>query len=157
MALYTTIALNSKEIMSKYILSSSIKKESLKGLMLYCGLYDFDKAWNKFPTLVFRDMIKGYLGLTRKDFLNSTEKHFYSPINLISPSLPPIFIAHAKSDPLNSQSIALIEVLKKNNILLSEFEAQEKSSGHDFQLNLLTKEAVSCLNATKIYLEENNK
>lgn len=157
MALYTTIAINSSEILSKYDLFSKITPEKIKGLILYCGIYDFEKAWKTFPTLVFRDMIKGYLGLNKKDFINSVEKRFFSPIKLISTSLPRVFLAHAKSDPLNSQSISLLEVLKENNVFVTEFLATERTSGHDFQLNLLSKEAKACLYATKLFLEEMDK
>jgi melibiose permease len=153
-ALYTAVSFYTPHIFEKYNLSSVVNGKGLKGIMLYCGIYDFESASKSLLNIIFRDIIRGYTGLSRKEYLHSEDKKFYSPINYISTSLPKVFIASSKSDPLRKQGTALIEELKKAGVDYSFFLAKKISSGHDFHLNTMSQDSLACLEKTREYLEE---
>lgn len=152
-ALYTALIILNNELADKYQLSSPIPKDALKGLMLYCGIFDFEEAWKSHPRFIFRDMIREYTGLKKKAFITDNDKQYYSPINFVNEKLPRTLIAYAKYDPLKKQGIMLSEKLIKNSVNTSVFYARRFLSMHDFQLGLKSKDALECVEITRKFLK----
>ncbi|MFZ5354164.1 MAG: alpha/beta hydrolase [Bacillota bacterium] len=103
-------ALNSSSMFESAGISGVIPRESLKGLLLFYGAYDLEKAVKSgFGYGIFdaRMMLEGFMG----DSLEKCRDMVYqaSPLNFINEAFPPSFVCSSEKDRLHGESVRLID------------------------------------------------
>jgi acetyl esterase/lipase len=119
-------------------------KNELKGVILFCGLFDLKTAaTRKFPAiksniemLLDIDDVNGYKDIDQ----------FSTPKN-ITEDYPSVFISSGEIDGLHPESMALISQLNKKNIYNKAllFDKSEKMAHHAFHFRLNLPTAKQCL------------
>ncbi|UBH13570.1 alpha/beta hydrolase [Macrococcus armenti] len=120
--------------------SAVFSKTSIKGVILFGGLYDMHTVRDtKFPRI--EEYMESYTG----------EKHWeqdFKQINQmtvtkqVTRNYPPVFLTVGDADPFESQSRALERVLKSNNVPVetSYFDGTHKLK-HQYQFHMKLKES----------------
>jgi acetyl esterase len=110
----------------------------LKGLLLYCGIYEVDNLKTEGPFGSFLETVKwAYFG--EKDITNNQYAKTASVTNFLTTSFPPSFISAGNNDPLLNQSKLLASKLAALNIPVDTlFYAPDHSPAlqHEYQFTL---------------------
>lgn len=118
-----------------------INPNQLKGLLLYCGIYEVDGLKTEGPFGSFLNTVKwAYFG--KKDISNDNYAKSASVTNFLTSSFPATFISAGNDDPLLSQSKLLSKKLISLNIPVDTLfypENQYPKLGHEYQFTLDTK------------------
>ena len=110
----------------------------VSGLLLINGVYNFDTVGDcKFPCM--KHFIWAYMD--EKNNIDKDKLNEVSTINHINKKFPPVFITAGDKDPLKSQSLELIEVLKKNDIYYKDIFFENSNLFHDFIYRLNIEKA----------------
>ena len=107
----------------------------LKGLLLYCGIYEID---NLNTEGAFGSFLKSvtWAYFDTKDISNSTYAKTASVTNYLTSAFPPTFISAGNNDPLLPQSKLLADRLSAVNISIDTLffpENHEPALGHEYQ------------------------
>lgn len=116
----------------------AIRPDQLKGLLLYCGIYEIDnlKTEGVFGSFL-QSATWAYFG--KKDISNDTYARSASVTNFLTDSFPPTFISAGNNDPLLPQSRLLAEKLSDLNVPTDTLffpENHEPPLGHEYQFTL---------------------
>lgn len=115
-----------------------IKPNQLRGLLLYCGIYDIDNLNNEGAFGSFLKTVKwAYFG--KKNISNDNYAKSASVTNYLTSSFPPTFISAGNNDPLLSQSILLSKKLSAINISIDTLfypKNHHPALGHEYQFTL---------------------
>ena len=107
-----------------------LKKENLKGVVLFCGAYSLrDVNFNGKDASFLKTVLWSYTG--SKDFKNKEEFKSMSVIDYVNEDFPPTFISVGNADPLANQSYQFSKELKKVLEAVERATAEIKS---DFNL-----------------------
>lgn len=110
----------------------------ISGLLLINGLYNFETAGDcKFPGI--KHFIWAYMD--KKNNIDIKKLNEVSTIKHINKKYPSVFITAGDKDPLKSQSLELIEVLKKNDIDYKDVFFENSNLYHDFIYRLNNEKA----------------
>jgi len=82
---------------------------SVKGLLLFYGVYDFDTLLDA-PFPFIETYARSFLGADSHTYARSS--HIASPIRLVSPDLPPVWLCAGERDGLFAQSRAYADALR---------------------------------------------
>lgn len=141
-------AMESNPVLLKKMGFDKFFGENLRGLILFCGLYNMNTVLNSgFPG------IKWYMDI----YTNSNFSHFYkknelSTIENITNLYPHTFITCGKRDPFYNQAKELIINFKRYNI---EYTFVSSSGGHECQFNMLLKSSMTTFDELIIFIESN--
>lgn len=140
-------------------IAPAIKREQLRGLILYCGHYDagninFPRGFSTFIT----NMLWAYSG--KRDFASDPALKSMSVLHYLDANFPPCFISAGNGDPLLEQSKDLAEKLEvldvKTNTLF--YSADYKPSLlHEYQFNLEIEAGRDALEKSVAFLGEITK
>lgn len=111
----------------------SIGRSQLRGVILYCGVYDAARA-NFFRK---DGVLSKYFGT--QDFMNDPRIEQFSVARQITSDFPPIFLSVGNGDTFAPQSYFLAEIAKSRGIVVdSLFFAADHSPSlpHEFQFDL---------------------
>jgi acetyl esterase len=115
-----------------------VKPNQLKGLLLYCGIYEIDNLQTEGAFGSFlRTVTWGYFG--KKDISDDDYAKTASVTNFLTSSFPPTFISAGNKDPLLSQSRLLAQKLATLNVPLDTLffpDNHEPALGHEYQFTL---------------------
>lgn len=115
-----------------------IKPNQLRGLLLYCGIYEIDNLNDKGAFGSFLKTVKwAYFG--KKDISNDNYAKSASVTNYLTSSFPTTFISAGNNDPLLSQSILLSKKLSSINISVDTLfypKNHNPALGHEYQFTL---------------------
>lgn len=115
-----------------------IKPNQLKGLLLYCGIYEVDNLNSKGAFGSFLKTVKwAYFG--KKDISNDNYAKTASVTNYLTSSFPTTFISAGNKDPLLRQSILLSEKLSAINVSIDTLfypKNHYPALGHEYQFTL---------------------
>jgi len=135
-------------------INPGIQQQNLKGLLLYCGIYDLpdnmDGVFDAFMTTV----VWSYFG--EKDISNNTYAKTAFVSEYINRSFPPCFISAGNGDPLLSQSLELSAILSEKNIVIDTlFYAVDRQPPlpHEYQFKLDTYAGKEALKRSLLFLE----
>jgi len=119
-------------------IAPSIGRRQLRGVILYCGGYDFGKIDLDGPFGGFmRTVLWSYFG--RKDYLAHPLFATASVVGYLTPDFPPAFISVGNADPLAPQSRVLAEVLAARGVRVDSLFFPDDTApalGHEYQFNL---------------------
>ncbi|MDD3409191.1 MAG: alpha/beta hydrolase [Eubacteriales bacterium] len=130
-----------------------VPAESLKGLLLFNGVYNFDTAGAcNFP--FYRKLAWAYTGV--KDYTQFERIDELSTVKHITESYPAVFITVGDIDPLEPQTLELIEALEANSIDCNDllWTGQNTKLYHDYIYELNTNEAVTAYEAAASFMKE---
>ena len=133
-----------------------LSKEQLKGVILFCGLYNMDNVIETgFPWM--QEYLWAYTG--EKDFKKYEKLDEISTVKQITESYPPTFITVGNKDELESQSMELIEVLKSKGIKHTAvlFNDSNKRLMHQYQFMLWLKDSLDTLEKLVAFIKENTR
>lgn len=111
--------------------------DQLKGLLLYCGIYEIDNlntdgAFGSFLQSVM------WAYFDTKDISNDAYAKTASVTNYLTAAFPPTFISAGNGDPLLPQSNILLRKLAAKGVPVETLffpEDHEPSLGHEYQFN----------------------
>jgi acetyl esterase len=118
--------------------SPAIARAQLKGVVLFCGVYDTSKMTlaGSFGGFL-RTVLWAYFGVkTIAD--NPTLAQFSVPRH-VTPHFPPAFVSAGNADPLGPQSVAMADAIRQQGVATDTlfFPADHKPPlGHEYQFNL---------------------
>lgn len=115
-----------------------LNPNQLKGLLLYCGIYEIDnlRTEGAFGSFL-KTVMWGYFD--KKDISNDEYAKTASVTNFLTSSFPPTFISAGNKDPLLPQSRLLAEKLAALNVPLDTLffpENHQPELGHEYQFKL---------------------
>jgi acetyl esterase/lipase len=146
-------------------ITPSITPAQLRGVILYCGIYDLDAFMDK------GGVVSGFVGgllqwgshtsiwayAGTKD-TNSTALTQMSSLNHATAQFPPTFISGGNGDPLTDhQSIPLAEKLQSLGVPVSSLfypEDHEPSLAHEYQFELNLADAQTALTQMFAFMKE---
>lgn len=126
--------------------------ENIKGLLLFNGVYNFNTAGDSnFPFI--KKLMWSYTG--KKDYLKYERLDELSSIKYINDKYPSVFITVGDIDPLEPQTLELIDELEKNNINYKSllWIGTNSKLYHDYIYELDTKEAQKAYEMTIDFIE----
>ena len=116
----------------------SVDVPKISGLLLINGVYNFDTVGDsKFPGI--KHFVWAYMD--EKNNIDKDKLDEVSTIKHINKKFPPSFITAGDKDPLKSQSLELIEILKKNDIDYKDVFFENSNLYHDFIYRLNNEKA----------------
>lgn len=115
-----------------------LNPSQLKGLLLYCGIYEIDnlKTAGSFGSFL-KTVMWAYFG--KKDISNDPYAKSASVTNFLTTSFPPSFISAGNNDPLLSQSKLLASKLSGLDIRIDTLfypKHYKPDLGHEYQFTL---------------------
>lgn len=116
-------------------LQPAITPEQLQGIILLNGIYNMETLRaTGFPNIEF--YLWAYTGT--RQFESYEHIDDISIIQHVTPEYPPAFITVGNIDPLESQTMEMLEALQANQVDVTSvlFEASASELDHDFMLNL---------------------
>lgn len=138
---------------------AGLRKDQLKGLLLYCGIYDINSLNMKGPFGSFLKTVTwSYFG--KKDISNDNYAKTASIYTYINNSFPPCFISAGNGDPLLSQSLNLSKKLVNTGVKVDSLffpENTKPALPHEYQFLLDTKAGKLALKRSLIFLENLKK
>jgi len=156
---YATIA-TSPEFANEVGVVSSLSPEHLKGVILYCGIYDFVPYFNGTGLIGWgsRVSIWAYTGNRARTFDRNPALAQMSTIDHVTAEFPPAFISGGNGDPLTpTQSKPLAAKLEGLGVDVTTLffpDDHEPPQPHEFQFNLDTPEAQQALDESVNFLEQ---
>lgn len=130
-----------------------IPRQTLKGLLLYNGVYDFS-LFEKHKVPLFGTLAKAYLG--SKDFCQSEQARAASVIGHVTPDYPAVFMTVGDADPLEHQTIALVAELEQRGVFCKSvlWTGSGKKLNHDYIYGLHREEAAFAFEESLKFLKE---
>ncbi|HLO15504.1 MAG TPA: alpha/beta hydrolase [Anaerolineales bacterium] len=122
----------------------SVTNEQLRGALLYDGAYDMQTLRaTRAPGMSL--FFWSYTGVRRFESFDRIDE--LSTIKHVTPDYPPVFLTVGDADPLASQTLELLEVLKKKDIEVEDvlFTGTNTNLGHDYMMDLDTEPAQQTL------------
>ena len=120
-------------------IDAPVPSSSLRGLVLFCGAYDFRLArgTSRLGGWLVDTAIWSYLGSSRRHDERTTRQGTV-PLH-VSPSFPPSFVSAGNGDPLLPHTLGLIEALEQQGVerdVLLFDDAHAPRLGHEYQFDL---------------------
>ena len=103
------------ELFEKTGVKNSLPLKSIKGLLLFFGVYDLETACNT-EFFGMRTAVEGFIGLERDNYREIVD--LSSPLRHISENYPPVFLCCGEVDKLYPQSVDFRKVLESKNVPL---------------------------------------
>jgi acetyl esterase len=128
---------------------------ALKGLVLFCGAYDFTLAQgsSRLGSWLVDTAIWSYLGSSRRHDERTTRQGSV-PVH-VTPAFPPAFVSAGNGDPLLPHTIALVEALERHcvdhDVLLFD-DDHEPRLGHEYQFDLDTPDGREALDRAAAFV-----
>lgn len=141
------------KLAEKTNIKRAIDGESIKGLLLLCGFYDFQTVRDaKFPFFdtamwAFTD-VRNYEKFSRADELDV--------VGNVTEDYPDSFVVCGGDDPFYAQSEEMVDVLKKNKISYVEYlpQSQGNKLKHEFQRDFSLAECNEAMAKGIAFLKE---
>lgn len=133
-----------------------VPPESLRGLVLFCGAYDFTlaKGSSRLGSWLIDTAIWSYLGSSRRHDERIT-RQVSVPVHVTS-SFPPVFVSAGNGDPLLPHTVALVEALRQHEVdhdtlLFPDDHAPRLA--HEYQFDLDTRDGREALDRAVAFIE----
>jgi acetyl esterase/lipase len=151
-----TAAVITNQVLAKTMkLEPFVNQHQLKGVLLYCGAYNFDtlRAAHAFMMDTF---IWAYTG--EKNYEAWARIDEMSTVKQVTPDYPPVFLTDGNKDRLEQQTKELADVLIKNNVEVESvlYDDTDYNLGHDYQFIMDTAPAQMTFEKTVAFLKKHS-
>lgn len=156
----TAAVITNEKLAKSMDIHPHVDKKQLKGVLLYCGLYNMDRMSEPSSSFVLRAGIQtvfwSYTGV--KDFASFSRLDEMSTVKQVTPDYPPAFLTVGDVDPLAPHSVELIDVLEKNGVEVESvlFEGTNPELGHEYQFDFTSPHAEQTLGKTFEFLKKHS-
>ncbi len=137
----------------------AIAREQLRGVILFCGLYDPRAISTDGPFGGFvRSVAWSYFGV--RDFLKDPRLAQFSVVENLTSDFPPMFISVGNADPLAAQSHLLAEIAAKRGVAVDSLffpDGYKPPLPHEYQFNLDIDAGRAALERTLEFLDERSR
>jgi acetyl esterase len=137
----------------------TIERSKLRGVILYCGFYDFDVKIKRSLRLLLwsniRTMFWSYFGT--KDYLNDPRYAQFVVGRYITSNFPPMFISVGNAEEFASQSYRLAEIAANHGVPVDTLffpENYAPSLQHEYQFDLDTNEGQLALERSVKFVDD---
>lgn len=137
-------------------ISSSVPPSAVRGVILFCGLYDMQTvAATNFPAL--RTFMWAYTG--HRDWSKYPQIDQLSTARTAAPGYPATFLSVGDADPFASQATEFASSLTKVGVDVSTLFWDDKKPGlgHEYQFDFREPEAHDAFNAVLEFLDERSR
>lgn len=131
-----------------------IGRGDLKGVLLYCGVYDIDLAFQDVSRRRFAKLMRAYFG--GADYPPPPTARQFSVLRTITSSYPPLFVTVGNDDSLAGQSRRLVEAARRHKVPVDSllFAADHKPPlGHEYQWDLDLADARLALDRSIAFMQ----
>jgi len=119
-------------------IAPSVKTGQIKGVVLFCGLYDLDMVNMNGPLGLFlKTVVWAYSG--SRDGIDDPNFARMSVRKYVTPAFPPAFISAGNADPLAPHSTALAAGLTERGVRVETLffpDDHQPKLGHEYQFDL---------------------
>lgn len=132
---------------------AAIARPQLKGVLLFCGVYDIDLAFQDLNRRRFSKLMRAYFG--GAGYPTPPNARQFSVLRTITAEYPPLFVTVGNADPLAAQTRRLIETARRNGVPVDSllFAADHKPAlGHEYQWDLDLKDAWLALDRSVAFM-----
>jgi len=148
--------ISNKEFAKRMGIQPSVTNEQLRGVLLYDGAYDMQTLRaTRAPGMSL--FFWSYTGVRHFEFFDRIDE--LSTIKHVTPDYPPVFLTVGDADPLASQTLELLEVLKKKDVEVEDvlFTGTNTNLGHDYMMDLDTEPAQRTLEKALGFLARHSR
>jgi acetyl esterase/lipase len=148
--------LSNKEFSDAMGIQPSVGNDQLKGVLLYDGAYDMRTVRaTHLPGLGL--FLWSYTGV--RNFESYDRIGELSTVDHITPDYPPVFLTVGDADPLEPQSLELIQVLKEDGVEQEAvlFTGTHAHLGHDYMMDLDSGPAQRTLGKALDFLDRHSR
>ncbi len=151
LASFYAAALHRPLLFERLGITRGVPKESIRGLLLFYGLYDLKFLMeSEFPPV--RVLFEGLVDKKDKALDRAYIAEVASPLRQLDMNFPPCFISAGEKDPVFSQSAALVEALEENGVAHTRLffsKTEHPEAGHAF-LNFYQKKCARAATAASL-------
>lgn len=146
--------ISNEKLSEEMNLRPSISNDALKGIILFCGLYDMDNVRaTKFPGIqTYMQCLTGV-----KNFEQYERIDELSTIKNITPNYPSTFISVGDVDPFLNQGKDLAASLRDMGIKVTSKFFENRNLWHEYQFKFSLPEAQETFKSVVDFLKENSK
>lgn len=158
MAIQFALCHTNDELSKKLGVVSPLKKDALKGAMLYCGPYNVKKmlnAENKLLRLFISRIGWSFLGKRKWNTVPLIST--VTPMDFVTEKTVPCYITDGNTMSFESHGRTLADTLRKNGVIVKERYFSKEDYGevpHEYQIQLHTENGMLCFNDTLTFLTE---
>ncbi len=132
----------------------SVKRDQIKGLILYCGAYDLSLSpgGGEFATFI-QTVLWSYSGT--KNYAGDPRFATMSVVNYVTADFPPAYISAGNADPLAPHSVELAKVLTDKGVTVDALFFPEDYAPplpHEYQFNLDSEPGTQALDRSLAFL-----
>lgn len=138
----------------------TLPRDVLKGLVLYCGIYDFDRYFGAPGIIGYGTRVAtwAYTGNKATTMERNPALREMSTIRHIGERFPPVFMSGGNADPLTDlQSKPFAEALRSRGVPVTTLffpDDHDPGLGHEYQFDLDRPEARRALEESVAFLQE---
>ena len=135
-------------------INQSIPKENIKGMLLYCGVYDIKMITESNSSKLVNYFLNkaGWAYFGKRDWMKSFQNEL-SIINYINSDFPPTFITDGNTFSFEKQARKLAEVLVKNTVEVKElYFPEDTTTMHEYQFKMNTPQGEKAYEYTLEFL-----
>jgi acetyl esterase/lipase len=147
--------ISDQEFATSIGIQPAVTREQLKGLLLYDGFYNVETL-REISSPVVDLYLWSYTG--QRDYEAYDRIGELSAVEHITPEYPSVFLTVGDADPLEPQSLELIQVLEKNGVEAEAvlFTGTGAQLGHDYMMDLDTVPAQRTLKEAVDFLQRHS-
>lgn len=147
-------AVSNEELAADMAFQPAIAADSVKGVLLMCGLYNMDTVRaTGFQNI--ETFLSAYTGTVPFESFEHIDQ--LSTVQHITEDYPPAFITVGDADPFVSQSKELVAALEAENVAVDTLFFNGNGLLHEYQYSLHTKEAQLAFEWTIAFMDVNSR
>lgn len=135
-------------------IAAPVPPEALRGVVLFCGLYDPDLKDNAAAYQRFLKMATwAYFGV--EDLSQDPRKAQFSIVQNLPAGMPPLFVSAGNGDPLVKHAHELVRIARSKGITVESlfFPNANPKLDHEYQFLLDTREGQEALQRLRAFLK----
>lgn len=154
MASQLAAIISNEDLSNKMNLKPSIKNKFLRGVILFCGLYNMDTLRaTEFPGIkTYMEALTGY-----SNFENYERIDELATIKYITPNYPNTFITVGDIDPFVNQGKELASSLRALGVTVGSKFFENRGLWHEYQFKFSIPEARETFKSVIKFLNDNSK
>jgi len=154
LASQTAALLTNPALAAAMPLTPAVPASSLRGALLFCGIYDMSAfAVSGFPFV--RTFMWSYLG--RRDWLNHERIAELSTVDQVTAAYPPTLITVGDADPFDPMGRELVAALQGKGVPVQSAFYAGAGLNHEYQFDFSLPQAAEFFRSTVAFLDDRSR